>query len=144
MDMRILAEIGIGASFTLAVLGSVVGTFIVGSAAVGAWKKCFLQNKPAPFIMVAFAGAPITNTIYGFILMDQLAVSQNLSNFQLFYFGLFAGIILAASAYTQARVAAYAAEAFAETGQGFGNYMMVIGICETIALFTMVFTMLFA
>jgi len=144
MDMRILAEIGIGASFTLAVLGSVVGTFIVGSAAIGAWKKCFLQNKPAPFIMVAFAGAPITNTIYGFILMDQLAVSQNLSNFQLFYFGLFAGIALAASAYTQARVAAHAAEAFAETGQGFGNYMMVIGICETIALFTMVFTMLFA
>jgi len=144
MDSRIVAEIGIGACFTLTVLGSVIGTYIVGSAAIGAWKKCFLQNKPAPFIMVAFAGAPITNTIYGFILMDQLAVSQNLSNFQLFYFGVFAGITLAASAYTQARVAAYAAEAFAETGQGFGNFMMVIGICETIALFTMVFTMLFA
>ena len=144
MDSRILAEIGIGASFTLAVFGSVIGTFVVGAAAIGAWKKCFLQNKPAPFIMVAFAGAPITNTIYGFILMDQLNASENLSNFQLLYFGVFAGIALFASAYTQARVAAYAAEAFAETGQGFGNYMMVIGICETIALFTMVFTMLFA
>ena len=63
---------------------------------------------------------------------------------QLLFMGLFAGFILGASGYTQARVAAYASEAFAETGQGFGNFMMIIGICETIALFTMVFTMLFA
>ena len=76
--------------------------------------------------------------------MGQLNVSTRLSNFQLLYMGTFAGFILAGSAYTQARVAAYASEAFAETGQGFGNYMMVIGVCETIALFTMVFTILFA
>ena len=144
MESGLLAEIGVGACFILAVAGSVIGTYIVGSTTIGAWKKCYLQNKPAPFIMVAFAGAPITNTIYGFILMDQLSASQNLSNFQLLYFGLFAGLVLLGSAYTQARIAAHAAEAFAETGQGFGNYMMVIGICETIALFTMVFTMLFA
>ena len=144
MDSRILIEIGVGAPFILAVIGSVIGTYIVGSAAVGAWKKCYLQNKPAPFIMVAFTGAPITNTIYGFILMDQLARSETFSPFQFLYMGVFAGAALLASAYTQARVAAYAAEAFAETGQGFGNYMMVIGVCETIALFVMVFTMLFA
>ena len=144
MDTRILAEIGIGASFLLAAIGSMVGAFIVGSATIGAWRKCYLENKPGPFIMVAFAGAPLTNAIYGFILMGQLEVSTKLSNFQLMYMGVFAGFILAASAYTQARVAAHASEAFAETGQGFGNYMMVIGICETIALFTMVFTILFA
>ena len=144
MNMEILAEIGIGASFFLSVVGSVIGTYVVGSATIGAWKKCYLQNKPGPFIMVAFAGAPITNTIYGFILMGQLGGSENFSNFQKFYLGLFAGAILCASAYTQARIAAYAAEAFAETGQGFGNYMMIIGVCETIALFTMVFIMLFA
>jgi V/A-type H+-transporting ATPase subunit K len=39
---------------------------------------------------------------------------------------------------------ACAAESYAETGQGFGNYMMVIGICETVALFVMVFSMLLA
>jgi len=144
MDSKILAEIGVGSSFILAAIGSMVGAFVVGSATIGAWKKCYLENKPGPFIMVAFAGAPLTNSIYGFILMGQLEASVRLSNFQLFYMGVLAGFILAASAYTQARVAAYASEAFAETGQGFGNYMMVIGICETIALFTMVFTILIA
>jgi len=144
MDTRILADIGIGACFVFAALGSVIGAYVVGSATIGAWKKCYLENKPGPFIMVAYCGAPLTNPIYGFILMGQLDASERLSDFQLMYMGLFAGIILAISAYTQARVAAYAAESFAETGQGFGYNMMVIGICETIALFTMVFTMLFA
>ena len=144
MDTRFLAEIGIGASFILAALGSVIGAFVVGSATIGAWKKCYMENKPGSFIMVSFAAAPLTNAIYGFILMGQLDISTRLSNLQLFYMGLFAGLILGASAYTQARVAACASDAFAETGQGFGNYMMVIGICETIALFTMVFTILFS
>ena len=144
MNTSLLAEIGIGASFILAAAGSVAGSFVVGSATIGAWKKCYVQNRPAPFIMVSFAGAPVTNVIYGFILMSQLMVSRNLSDFQLFYMGLFAGIILCASAYTQARVAAAASDVYAEAGQGFGNFMMVIGLCETIALFTMVFTMLIA
>ena len=144
MDTGILAEIGIGACFLLPALGSMVGAYVVGSVTIGAWKKCYIENKPGPFIMVAYCGAPLTNPIYGFILMGQLDASTRLSDFQLFYMGLFAGIVLAGSAFTQARVAGYAAESFAETGQGFGNNMMVIGICETIALFTMVFTMLFA
>jgi len=144
MNYKFLAEIGIGGSFLLPALGSVIGVFITGSATIGAWKKCYLENKPGPFIMVAFAGAPLTNVIYGFILMGQLEVSQRLTDFQLFYMGLFAGFVLLASAYTQSRVAAYASEAFAETGQGFGNFMMIIGMCETVALFTMVFTILSA
>ena len=144
MDTRILAEIGIGACFLLPACGSMIGAYVVGAATIGAWKKCYMENKPGPFIMVAYCGAPLTNPIYGFILMGQLDVSERLSNFQIMYMGLLAGFVLAGSAFTQARVAAYAAESFAETGQGFGNNMMVIGICETIALFTMVFTMLFA
>ncbi|RKY86096.1 V-type ATP synthase subunit K, partial [candidate division KSB1 bacterium] len=34
-----------------------------------------------------------------------------------------------------------AADALAETGKGFGNYIMVLGVIETVALFVMVFTM---
>jgi len=139
-----LREIGVGSSFLLSSLGSVIGTFIVGSAAIGAWKKCYIQNKPAPFVLVAYGGAPLTNIIYGYILMTQLMAATNLSDFQLFYFGALAGIVIGISAYTQARVAAYACESFAETGQGFGNNIMMVGLCETIALFTMVFTILVA
>jgi len=143
MELRILAEIGIGASFLLPAIGSVFGTLVVGSTIIGAWKKCYLENKPGSFIMVAYAGAPLTNPIYGFILMGQLDISARLSDFQLFYMGIVAGFILGASAYTQARVAAYAAESFAETNQGFANNLMIVGVCETIALFTMVFCILF-
>ena len=32
-------------------------------------------------------------------------------------------------------------DALAETGKGFGNYIMVLGVIETVALFVMVFTM---
>jgi len=143
MDVRSLAEIGISSSFMFAAIGAVFGTFAAGSTIIGAWKKCYKENKPGSFIIVAYAGAPLTNRIYGFILMGQLAVSTRLSDFHIFYMGILAGFVLGASAYTQARVAAVAAESFAETGQGFGNNLMIIGVCETVALFTMVFNILF-
>jgi len=144
MNSEIFGQLGIALSFGFAVVGSLIGAYMVGSATIGAWKKCFIQNKPAPFIMVAFAGMPLTNIIYGFITMNSLSTSLILGNFQMFIMGLFAGIGIGGAAYVQCYCAACASEAYAETGQGFGNYMMVIGICETIALFVMVFTMLFA
>jgi len=45
------------------------------------------------------------------------------------------------SAFMQGKAGAKAADALAETGKGFGNYIMVLGIIETVALFVMVFTM---
>ena len=49
--------------------GSALGTGLAASAAVGAWKKCYAANKPAPFLLLGFVGAPITQTLYGMILM---------------------------------------------------------------------------
>ena len=139
-----LREIGIAASLGLAALGGCIGAWIVGSATIGAWKKCFAQNKPASFLLVAFAGQPLSNIIYGFITMNALAASTTLSSSQLLFTGAFAGIGIGGAAIAQCYCGACASEALAETGQGFGNYIMVIGICETIALFVMVFTMMFA
>ena len=45
------------------------------------------------------------------------------------------------SSWMQGKAAAGAADAYAETGKGFGNYIMVLGIIETVALFVMVFLM---
>ena len=45
------------------------------------------------------------------------------------------------SAFLQGKAGAKAADALAETGKGFGNYLMVIGVIETVALFVMVFSM---
>ena len=144
MDAGIVGDIGVGACLGLSALGSALGARVAGMSAIGGWKKCFIQNKPVPFILVAFVGAPLTQTIYGFILMNVLKDTQVLSGFQLLGVGLFAGIAIGASAYAQGSCSASASDAYAETEQGFGNYMLVIGLCETIALFVMVFAMLIA
>ncbi|MDR2730956.1 MAG: V-type ATP synthase subunit K [Treponema sp.] len=144
MDAGIVGQIGIGACLGLAACGSALGARVAGMSAIGAWKKCFIQNKPVPFILVAFVGAPLTQTIYGFILMNVLINTENLNAFQLLGVGTFAGLAIGASAWAQGCCSAAAADAYAETEQGFGNYMLVIGLCETIALFVMVFAMLVA
>jgi V/A-type H+-transporting ATPase subunit K len=112
-------------------------------AAIGAWKKCFVQNKPAPITLVAFAGAPLTQTIYGFILMNILK-NGSLSGFELLGVSVFSGLAIGASAIAQGTCSAGGCDAYGETGQGFGNYMLVVGLCETIALFVMVFSILIA
>ena len=71
-----IGQLGFAAAISLAAIGSALGTGIAGMAAIGAWKKCFAQNKPAPFLAVAFAGAPLTQTIYGLILMNALIASS--------------------------------------------------------------------
>jgi V/A-type H+-transporting ATPase subunit K len=143
MEVGFLGQLGIGFCLGLAALGSCLGAGAAGLSAIGSWKKCFLQNKPAPFILVAFAGAPLTQTIYGFILMQALqAAQQNLTSFELLGIGVLSGLAIGGSAFAQGKCSAASCDAFAETGQGFGNYMLVVGLCETIALFTMVFSML--
>lgn len=45
-------------------------------AAIGAWKRAYLQNKAAPFSLVAFVGAPLTQTIYGMILRNSIQAAK--------------------------------------------------------------------
>jgi V/A-type H+-transporting ATPase subunit K len=127
----------------LAAIGSGLGTGVAGMAAIGAWKRAFMQNKAAPFILVAFAGAPLTQTIYGMILRNSIQTANLPPESYLYQIilGAFAGFAIGMSAYMQGKAAAKAADALAETGKGFGQYMMVIGIIETVAIFVLVFTM---
>ena len=60
---------GAVACLGLSAAGSAFGTGFAATAAVGAWKKCYAANKPAPFILLGLVGAPITQTLYGMILM---------------------------------------------------------------------------
>lgn len=130
-------------SLAIAAVGSALGTGVAGMAAIGAWKRAFMQNKAAPFILVAFAGAPLTQTIYGMILRNAIQAANLPPESYLYQMllGLFAGFAMGMSAYMQGKAGAKAADALAETGKGFGNYIMVVGIIETVALFVMVFTM---
>lgn len=135
-----LGNLGFAAAIGLAAIGSALGAGVAGQSAIGAWKKCFANNKPAPFMLVAFVGAPLTQTIYGFILMNAIINSTQPSMFKMAA-GLFAGAAMGYSAYMQGKAGAAASDALAETGKGFGNYLMVLGLVETVALFVMVFVM---
>jgi len=139
MDIGLL---GIGAALALAACGSAIGAGSAGMAAVGAWKKCFAQNKPAPFTLIAFVGAPLTQTIYGYILMNTLLQApEGTSSWLILGAGIFGGLAMGFSAAYQGKAGASASDALAETGKGFGNYIMVLGLIETVALFVMVFLM---
>jgi len=139
-----LGKLGAAAALALAATGSALGTGAAGSAAVGAWKKCYAQSKAAPFLLVAFVGAPLSQTIYGMILMGNIvkatAADASAGNFPaLIGAGLLGGLAMGMSAWMQGRAGAGASDALAETGQGFGNYLMALGVIETVALFVMVF-----
>ncbi|HPE88761.1 MAG TPA: V-type ATP synthase subunit K, partial [Spirochaetales bacterium] len=47
---------------------------------------------------------------------------------------------MALSAIAQGKAGAASSDAFGETGKGFGQYITVVGLCETVALFVMAFT----
>lgn len=129
---------GAACALGISAIGSSIGLAIAGSATIGAWKKCYMTNKPAPFVMVAFAGAPLTQTIYGFLLMNAMLVSQQGSWF-LLGVGVICGLAIAASAVVQGMAGAAGADSLGETGKGFSQYITVVGLCETVALFVMVF-----
>jgi len=51
------------------------------------------------------------------------------------------GLAMGLSAWLQGKAGAMASDALTESQKGFGNYIMVLGIIETVALFVMVFLM---
>jgi V/A-type H+-transporting ATPase subunit K len=138
----VLAKIGAVACMTLSALGSSLGAGAGGSGAVGAWKKCLVQKKPAPFQLLVFAGAPLSQTIYGMILMFLIygkAETAGANGLLYLWAGLFGGLAMGVSAWMQGKAAAVACDSFAETGKGFTNDLMILGIIETCALFIMAF-----
>lgn len=145
LTMTGLAKIGATAAIALAAMGSAIGTGTAGMASIGAWKKCYVQNKTAPFLLLIFIGAPLSQTIYGMILMNAFigkisAEGAVLETWPAFISaGVLSGIAMGMSAAWQGKAGAAGADALAETGQGFSNYLMTIGVVETVALFVMVF-----
>lgn len=145
MDQGLVAQfkdLGAIMVLALAAFGSAAGAGIAGMSAIGAWKKNFMQNKTASFLLVALTAAPLTQTIYGFIVMNRM-LGLALQGQYLWGIGLFAGTAIGLSAYWQGKCAAVACDAMGETGKGFGNYLVVLGMTETVALLVMVFTIVF-
>lgn len=133
-------DIGVAACLSLAAVGSALGTGIAAMGAMGSWKRSFAQNKAAPFLLIVFVGFPLSQTIYGMILMNKIAEAA-VAGHPLLGFGLLGGLGMGASAMMQGKAAAGACDALAETGKGTTNYIIALGIIETVALFVMAFLM---
>jgi V/A-type H+/Na+-transporting ATPase subunit K len=143
--MMAWGKAGGAAALGLAAIGSSIGAGLAGAAAIGAWKKCYAQSKAAPFILITFIGAPLSQTIYGMILMGWMVEAAKTAELAaggwatMLVGGICGGMGMAASAWFQGKAGAAGADALAETGQGFGNYLMTLGVIETVALFVLVF-----
>ncbi len=143
MDANVLSQfkdLGLSLVLALSACGSGIGAGIAGMSAIGAWKKNYSQNKAASFMLVAFVGAPLTQTIYGMIVMNKL-FELAAKGYYCWGIGAFSGLAIGLSAYWQGKCAAVACDAMGETNKGFGNYLVVLGMTETVALFVMAFTL---
>ncbi len=154
--MMALAKAGGLAALGIAAIGSALGAGTAGASAIGAWKKCYAQNKAAPFILITFIGAPLSQTIYGMILMNTIIGKLDVAKLGAdavnawaagnwaasLLAGICGGLGMCFSAWYQGVAGAAGADALAETGQGFGNYLMTLGVVETVALFVLVFSMM--
>ena len=147
--MNTLNAISQGAGYItvgLAAIGSAIGAGIAGQAAIGAWKKCYAQGKQAPFLLLAMVGAPLSQTIYAMIMMSMIkdrVATGSPTDFPVYLaIGLFGGFAQMFSAIFQGKAGAGGCVAYAETKQGFANYLMVLGIVETCAIFALVFSIM--
>ena len=131
-------------------MGSALGCGTAGMSAITMWKKAYAQGKSALFTLLVFVGAPISQTIYGMLLMNFILSSIDAAvqggaavNWGgCLGAGIFGGLGMMASAWYQGKSAAVACDALGETGKGMVNYLMVLGIVETVALFVLVFSMM--
>ena len=142
VNMEFFGMLGAAICMGIAAIGSAIGIGIAGQGAIGAWKRCYMNNKPAPFILTVFAGAPLTQTIYGFLLMSIKLKTLGAENPGMALgLGIASGLAMCFSAIAQGKAGAAGSDALGETGKGFAQYIMVVGLCESVALFAMVFSM---
>lgn len=94
-------------------------------------------------MLIGLAGAPFSQTIYGMIAMFVLmgSFTEKGLGYWPFYLvlGVTAGIAMGYSAWMQGKAAAGACSAFVDTEKGFANYLMALGVIETVAIFVLVF-----
>ncbi len=137
-----IGYIGVAAAFALSAFGSALGVGFSGPGAIGGWKRCYAENKPAPFVFIVYVAAPITQTFYGFILMGAIRDATAADPLAKLAVGVLSGFAIGISAIWQGIIGASAADAHAETGKGAANNIVTLGIIESVAIFIMALMLL--
>lgn len=122
-------------------IGSCIGCYIAGAASHAVMAR--VEEGHGKFI--GMSAAPASQSIYGFVLMLMMSraiVAGALSPVAGIAIGLFSGLALAASSIFQGRVCATGIQASAKQPAIFGKCFASVGIIESFALFTLVFSIL--
>jgi len=149
--MEFAGQLSMGLVLIGATLGSALGIGAAAQAAAGAWAKEAKAGKPLNFSYIILTGMPLSQTIYGFILMlvglSPLVTGENAITSvhpgTLLGIGIAGGIAELASAWIQGIIGAAGCRSISE-GEGKGLVFIIIsmGIVETVGLFGFVFLLL--
>jgi len=156
MDMTWLGQLGFALPLGLGAIGSALGIGAAGSAAAGAWSKEAKEGKPMNFKYIILAGMPLSQTIYGFVLMVALLKARvyavdggEFAGFMashggvIFSVGLACGLGELFSAWMQGKIGAAGVRAMSEAeGKPFTFTIIAMGIAETVGLFACFFMFL--
>jgi V/A-type H+-transporting ATPase subunit K len=138
-----LGQLGAVLSLFIAAVGSCLGVSAAGTSAAGAWAKDARAGKPLRFIYIVMVSAPITQTVYGFLVMLQIVDKLGAgvaSGITLLGIGLATGIGEMISAWVQGIIGAGGCRMISEAdGKGFALVVIAIGIAETVGIFVLVF-----
>jgi len=138
-----LGQLGAVLSLFVAAVGSCLGVSAAGTSAAGAWAKDARAGKPLRFIYIVMVSAPITQTVYGFLVMLQIVDKLGggvASGITLLGIGLATGIGEMISAWVQGIIGAGGCRMISEAdGKGFALVVIAIGIAETVGIFVLIF-----
>jgi V/A-type H+-transporting ATPase subunit K len=147
MDWAFLGQLGVVLCFGLGAVGSALGIWTAGMAAAGAWAKDARAGKPISFTYVIFVAAPLSQTLYAMIVMNQMNGAFTADNAMalskaglLFGIGLACGLGELFSAWGQGKIGAAACRCLSEgDGKGLAFLIIAIGIIETVGIFSFAF-----
>lgn len=152
--MEWLGQIGFALPLGLGAIGSALGIGAAGRAAAGAWAKEAREGKNLDFKYIVLTGMPLSQTIYGFVLMLALLKANmygaGAAEFNLaanagaiFSIGLACGLGELFSAWMQGAIGASGIRAMVEgEGKPFIFSIIAMGIAETVGLFACFFMFL--
>ena len=136
-------QLGAALAVGMAAAGSALGCGAAGMSAAGAWAKDAKAGKGLRFTYVILVSMPITQTLYGFIVMSQMAgklavADQNAG--LLLGIGIATGLGEMLSAWMQGAIGAAGCRMLSDSdGKGFAFVVIAMGIAETVGVFTFVF-----
>ena len=138
MDINMIGPI---IALSLSAIGSCIGCYIAGAASHAVMSR--VEEGHGKYI--GMSAAPASQSIYGFVLMllmSKAILAGTFSPISGIAMGIFAGSAIMFSAIFQGKVCATGIQASAKQPAIFGKCFAAVGIIESFALFTFVFSIL--